>query len=488
MKPKSFLYILLAISLPFFWTGCDTSLTGTDSENQPPNTQSIVDTIIRTGNNRLNSEVLIKWWGDDPDGYIKGYELRFDNGKWFFTTRTDSIFILSPPPGQDTMDFTFYARAIDNNGLADPTPARLVYPVKNSPPTVKFVPGLANPVNTFPVLRFYWEGDDPDGLINLNRYEIALNDTTQNIEILGILTSSITIQAMDPGALLSDCSIYLNNNSQPESFALKDLILNDTNRFYIRVVDNSEASSKWVSSYAFYVKKVSSDVLVVNAYSSQVANIEKFYRDGIRNQGIMIYDSMRIFEKSFGLLTQQAPDNITQSRIFDLFKVIVWYGSDAAKTLSLAQKTTSSFFDKSGKMFMAVYVSSNFDEQSQFLDFTPAEGLISPKDTTLILNSNALVSPQLSGWPLLKSTGIVGVVKPMQVALGSKVVYDSDLLARDDNSGNIISWTGTSSVIALRNIGGQTNFIFSTLELENLNGNNNIDSLFQKILIDEFGL
>jgi predicted transcriptional regulator len=88
----------------------------------------------------------------------------------------------------------------------------------------------------------------------------------------------------------------------------------------------------------------------------------------------------------------------------------------------------------------------------------------------------------------LKSTGIVGVVKPMQVAVGSQVVYDANLLARDDNSGNIISWIGPASVIALRNNGGQTNFIFSTLELENLNGNNNIDSLFQKILIDEFGL
>jgi sulfur relay (sulfurtransferase) DsrF/TusC family protein len=488
MKPKTFLYIFLAMCLSILWSGCDTNLTGPVKENKPPNTHTIVDTIIRSGENRLNSEVLIKWWGDDPDGYIQGYELKFDNGNWFYTTRTDSIFILSPPPGQDTMDFTFYARAIDNNGLVDPTPARLVYPVKNSPPTVKFVPGLANPVNTFPVLRFYWEGDDPDGLINLNRYEITLNDTTQNIETLGVLASSITLQADNPGALVSDCSVYLNNNSQPESFTLKNLLLNDTNRVYIRVIDNSEATSKWVSTYAFYVKKVSSDILMVNAYTSGVAGIEKFYRDGIRNQGIAVYDSMRIFETSSGLLTQQAPDNITQSRIFDLFKVIVWYGSDAAKTLSLAQKTTSSFFDKSGKMFMAVYVSSNFDEQSQFLDFTPAEGLISPKDTTLILNSNALVSSKLAGWPVLKSTGIVGVVKPMQVAVGSQVVYDADLLARDDNSGNIISWTGPASVIALRNIGGQTNFIFSTLELENLNGNNNIDSLFRKILIDEFGL
>jgi hypothetical protein len=35
---------------------------------------------------------------------------------------------------------------------------------------------------------------------------------------------------------------------------------------------------------------------------------------------------------------------------------------------------------------------------------------------------------------------------------------------------------------------GNTNFIFTTLELNKLNGLNNMNTLFQKIFIDEFGL
>jgi len=472
--------------------GCKkTVITGPVHDNLPPETHTVVDTIIRVGPDRLNSEVHIRWWGDDPDGFVTGYEFTFDDpasASWTFTTANDSVFLLAPPPGQDTMDFTFTVRAVDNLGLRDPSPASLTYPVKNSPPVVQFIQGANEPVKSFPVLRYLWVGSDPDGQANLDHYEIAWNDTAQVQLTLPVTVTALTVEATDPKADTSSMRVYLNNNDNPEPGLLHGLRMNDTNRLYIRLIDNSGSASPWAGSMPVYVRKQYSDILLVNAYTSGIAQLEQFYAQGPAGQGITLFDTLRIFEQANGAFTQLSADNPTQSKVFRLFKTIIWFGNNAENSLSLAQKTTGDFFNQGGKMFMAVYVSSAFDQQSQFLDFTPATSLVDPADTTLILNNNALILPGVNGWPTLKSTGIVGVVKPMNIALGSTSLYDAELLAKDNATSNLSPWTGVSTVIAARQNAGQTNFIMSNLELQGLNGNNNIDSLFQAILIGEFGL
>ena len=55
------------ILLVAFAAGCKTSFTGDELPNEPPETYTVVDTIIRVGEDRLNSQVEIRWWGDDPD-------------------------------------------------------------------------------------------------------------------------------------------------------------------------------------------------------------------------------------------------------------------------------------------------------------------------------------------------------------------------------------------------------------------------------------
>lgn len=468
--------------------GCKSGLTGTLIENSPPETHTALDTIIRKGDDRLRSEVHVQWWGDDPDGFVAGFEFTFDNINWTFTPSNDSVFILSPPAGQDTIDFVFRVRAIDNLGANDATPATLVYPIKNTRPEVAFVPGANNPVLTFPVVKLYWQGTDPDGQQNISHFEVVWNDTLNPSITLPAIASSATFIATDMQANSSACEIYLNNNAAPESYTIDGLRLNDTNRLYIRITDQSGALSAFIPSYAFFVKKIHADILVVNAYTSGATAAENFYFQQLAYQGIAPFDTIRIFEMSAGNHTQQSPDNITQSKIFELFETIIWFGNSADQSLSLAQKTTDAFFNKGGKMMMAVNVSSTFDEQSQFLDFTPATSLVVPKDTTLILDNAAVLQPQLSGWPTLASSGIVGVVRPMNLNIGADPLYNATLTARDDINLTLSPWVGNSIVLSRRKVNGKTNFVMSTLELNILNGNNNIDSLFQKILIDEFGL
>ena len=155
--------------------------------------------------------------------------------------------------------------------------------------------------------------------------------------------------------------------------------------------------------------------------------------------------------------------------------------------MSLGQKTTNDFFDNGGKLLMATYISSSFDEQSNFLDFTPIQSLLIPEDTTLFLNDTSRIFAQLPGWPELQSVAFIPVVRPIIPSPGATILYEGQLVA---NSNLVFSsWTGTSGVMAKKTNGtGQTNFVISTLELDQLDGNGNVNSLFQKILIDEFGL
>lgn len=479
-QTRRFLVALIALATV---VACDTSFQGTENANLPPQTHTAIDTIIRSGVDRLNSEVTIRWWGDDPDGIVSGYEFSFDGSSWQFTTRNDSIFILSPPAGADTVDFDFQVRAVDNLGAVDPSPARLRYPIKNSQPSILFLPAVNNPVVTFPVVRFSWQAADPDGFDNLNRVELVWNDTTQPVVEIDKINNSATFIATDLQAAVSPCEIYLNNNATPEAYLADGLLLNDTNRLYIRSVDNSDAVSPWAESYPIFVKPVASDILIVNAYNNATA--ENFYKDQLKNLGITTFDSIRIFETMSGALTQQSPDNLTQARVFALFKTILWFGNNADKSLSLAQKTTGEFFNRGGRMLMAVYVSSTFDEQSQFFDFTPADALLDFRDTTFFMADTSKLQPALAGWPVLQSGSFVGVVKPIVNAIGAETMYTGSILARDITTSNIFNWPGNRNVIIRQRNNGNTTFIFSVLELHRLQSAG-LDVFFDKVMNEEF--
>ncbi|MCY7411357.1 MAG: hypothetical protein LH473_13875, partial [Chitinophagales bacterium] len=423
-----FLFIILALA------ACKTSFEGDTKLNLPPETFTIVDTIIREGDDRLNSQVEIAWWGDDADGYIAAFEFTFDsiineNTVWHYTTLQDSIFLLATPPGKDTLDFPFYVRAIDNLGMKDPTPAHLIYPVKNSPPSVVFVYAENNPVKSFPVLRFYWQVNDPDGIENLKQYELCWNDTSQLPYQLDIIATSAVFEATTLQTNYPDCNVYINNNLIAQNDLMSGLVLNDSNMLYIRAVDNADAKSPYIASTKVFVKKPVSDYLMVDGYTSNGSTVETFYATQLAAAGFTSVDTMQLFEKVNGIYTQQSADNISQSKLFALFKGIIWFTNDASNSLSLGQRTLNEFFDKGGKLLMSVYVSSLFDEQSGFLDFTPIQSFTLPADTTLLLTDTSKLFNLQPGYPELKSSAFVGVVRPFVPVVGATSLYNSQLIA-----------------------------------------------------------
>ena len=241
--------------------------------------------------------------------------------------------------------------------------------------------------------------------------------------------------------------------------------------------------SAFAASLPVFVKKPVSKILIVNAYTTNIQAMEDYYLSHLSANGINAVDVTRLNEKYAGKYTELAPDNITQAKIFDLFDQLIWVGKDATYSLSLAQKTTDNFINKGGNIFMAIEISSAMDERANFLDFTPVDSLVSPPaGSQFILEKDSVVVPVQSGWPVLKSTRFINPTRPFYQNSGSSVLYNAHIVKTNPKQ----SFGGQTAVMAKKVVSGKTRFIISSIELHNLDGNGNIDQLFNKIFKTEF--
>jgi hypothetical protein len=481
-------------------TACKKGFDGNANRPNPPQTFMVVDKIERSGENRLTTLVEAHWWGVSEGGIIKGFEISTDNQvTWHYTTRQDSSFLLKIPPGKDSADIAIYVRAIDHLNQSDASPASTLFPIKNSKPSVRFVFSASiagipsqNPINVFPVLKYTLFGEDPDGEDDILNYELYLNDTLRQPYILPANTNSILLVSNNPKADSSDCKVFINGSNNPLSISVPGLLHQSKNTVYIRAVDKALSKSNYIASPTIWVKKVSSDILIVNAYTSNKIFVQNFYTNNLAKIGINRFDTLQATEVIDNNFTQLQPDFQAQNKVFGFFKKIVWFGDDASFSFSYGQRTTTDFFNKGGQFFMAVAINSNFDPLSNFLDWTPIKSLINPPPASVFrVNINALVQPVKSNWPTLKSTAIIASARPFELlentpAIGYDSVYFGGII--ESKTGlPPIPWLGKSAVIAKRfNLSNnQTNFIISSLPLERFNGNNNMDSLFLKIFKEE---
>lgn len=496
-----FLFYVLGISLA--WLGaCKTEFEGDLKSRSAPETYMLTDTIVRPGDLRFKTEVEVKWWGTDPDGYIVAYEISLDGNSWFKTTRQDSVFSLSIPVNIDTFDFRFYVRAIDNNGLTDPTPATLVYPVKNSPPNVKFIFSTTrNPARSFPAIKYTWEASDPDGIENIDHFELFLNDTTIPAYNVGANVNSVTLVAKNVTGVISDCNVYTGTSSVALAAAINGMKLNDTNYIYLRVADKVNTKSAFKVA-KIYIRKPASDLLVVNAWTSAFTkpSVQNFYLNNINATGLTGYDILQASDKDVnGNYFELSPDPLTQDRVFAFFKKIIWFSDNTDFSLSLAQKSTVSFFNNglgtatSGRMFMVVPITSDIDEQADYLNFTPIRSLVTPPaGTNFFFAKDSLLTPYKPGWPVMKCISNLTTARPFTIPDAPSSVYSYDTLYRASitqiGSGSN-AWAGVSHVMAKRSVisTGKANFIICSMPLDKMNGSGNMAALFQKVLIDELG-
>ncbi len=232
MRSRYFHTVLVALLA--FLAGCNEHVSDVPVGDKPPSTYLWLypDSSIATSVSRQH----LHWWGEDPDGIVRGYLFSFlttngnvaampfpDTLRYTWVTTNDTL-LLFP---LDTLfkRFTVVVRAVDNrfagfagngtpriirllpfpyydrndNGVfdggdsalatlreaTDPRGAVLTFPIRNTPPQVSPVPNPLDPTvlfrqadTTFTIASFIWSGSDPDGNNTLRSYRIALNDTS----------------------------------------------------------------------------------------------------------------------------------------------------------------------------------------------------------------------------------------------------------------------------------------------------------------------
>jgi hypothetical protein len=506
MKSK-FIFIFI-LSLSIFSISCYDKLTDNPLGNLPPNTYSFLypDSTISSQPSRLN----VYWSGDDPDGFILGFYFSWDNVNWTFTTNNDSLFALQI--GVVDTNYIFQVSAVDNGGngvyddqitqnginygrepfvdnngngifdngekyydigLIDPTPASIKFPIKNSAPIVFWNSLSFLPDTSFPAMTFGWEAEDIDGNASIEHINIALNDTTNYVQLNGgVRRIAIRTKEFTSSNPLMDILLDGNPNNLA-SVKLPGLQLNSFNVFYVQAIDISGAKSPFISlpngTKNWFVKKPKGQLLIIDN-SNTADNAPTFY-----NQ---MMDSLSLsgkFDVYDILSPTQVPPyiNITFLETIKLFGYSIWY-SDNNPSLDLANASVPKYLDGGGKILLSLQFPQN-------VDLTVLQGFLpiiaDSSDSRSSLFSGVKISASLTqpSYPELVTTSTLFRARSFYLGqLGAIPIY---YFPNQELKGYIGFFNSVKSEF------------FIGLPLHRLNGGSaNVKALLSKVLFEDFGL
>lgn len=458
---------------------------GTPFENLSPDTKIFLDEIKLEGQNRLNSVVKLHWFGEDQDGYITGYELSFDGANWVSTQSTDSTFRFDISVGSDTSDIDFFVRAIDNNQVADPEPAYLRVPIKNTAPTALLDTVNVVPDTVFAAWSIFYSIDDIDGFETLDSTFIKINDGAwypidKNIEFLTFTPTASDQVGIQEGFVYSGLDARIQNRK------IQGLNVGGNNQLYLRNKDISGTFSKTDSTKIFYLRQRESDLLVIDAHGADAANAVYF---PILDQVYPGYDYLNLRAE---LPPFWAP---TFTFILKEYDKVLWY-SDGAELAAIGQQMLmeiaanqiQSYLNDGGKLFMTARFPSSFNDpnqkgQSLVFGFTPMDSLSSSSGQARIPTGNFAVplGSFAAGYDTLVASSFLTGVDVFYPKDPANAIYEADIVSAG-------GWTGPRTVVA-RSLftNGNTNQVFVGVELHKLNDNlPALTSFFTQVLTVEF--
>ncbi len=467
--------LLIIFFLPIILVSCIDQPASEPMENLPPTTSIwlMPDDTLRPTSSRQH----IHWWGDDPDGFVVGYEWSFDAVEWNWTERNDSVFLL--PLQQDDTTYTFYVRAVDNDGARDPEPASLILPIINTPPSVEFNEGTTVPDTTFPVATFAWTGTDPDGDDTIVKYVWALNDTSEWNEISGD-RSMLTVREEDGLLLNEDNVLYLKAQDNAGAFSNTAVMPQDP------APDNRERGADTTAHW--YVREPIGDLLVIDDYNL-TDGADRFYADMFDTLAGGMFSEHSVWDirrgRADGRRGELVPPFINPTFIetLRLFKYVYWY-SDNGPTYRVAQIALPSFVESGGRVIMSVtFPPGTFDPRDQGLvDFAPVDSVAADDIGFVRPRTNINPTPEAAelGYPVLQVDNAgtsVGGVRNLFIETGAVPLYKVD---REEEP-----------LVAVKSPDNQ--MFFFGLRLHRMNGDpddadtQRLGRLLNKIFVDEFG-
>jgi hypothetical protein len=513
---KYFLLLFVLLISFFAVISCNEEIISNPHKNQPPNTGLFLfpDSTI----SQQPSVLHVHWWGDDPDGVIRGYYFKWIgiNNSWNFTASNDSIFYLPIGSADTTYDFFVSAADAEGNGvydndifqngidygpepfvdlnnngvrdsnepyydigLIDPTPASLLFPIKNTPPVVEWDELTVLPDTSFPAMTFKWAASDLDGDASIQHIKVSLNDTTNFVSLDGSIRL-ITIREKDPQASVPQMEILINGSDQnifPE--LLEGLQLDANNKIYIQAVDLSGAVSNRIvlpdTGEVWFVKKPKGQVLIFDDFKggSSDLQVKTFYRNIFNtiNGG-----SLAGKFDEYDLAQQPLPfEAVTLYETMRLFKYTFYYAVSNPR-LDILNLVTNKYLQQGGKIAFSMTFqdsSSSYEfDLSQLQGFLPVDNVSAT--LPFLLAGADLVPVQINYLPL-KTTSTIAYVRTFTPnSVVSTQVYN---ISSSQINGNISFITN------------EKNEFFIGLPLHLCNGGEaNVGHLMEKVFFDEFGL
>ncbi len=455
--------IFYSLSILIIFSNCSENFSDNPKSNQPPET--FISIFTELDLTPTVSRKTLNWWGDDPDGMVVGFIHTFDpnapnlttwnnfspDPDWTFTTQTQETFTLRLA-GTDTV-YTFWVKAVDDAGAADPKGAIQEFPIFNTRPEVEFPAATDVPETTFTVTTFIWNSSDLDGDDSIDKFQYVLDDTSDDS----------AWQDLDP---------KFNNITL---FA-EDGLTEGEHVFYLRSVDLASLKSNIIrmprsENDIWYVKEPKSTFLIIDDYNI-ADNSDSFYQSTLQNiVGTVDVWDIKSNNKALEPFASQA---FTQTLL--LFDRIFWYG-DTDPNFEKAQVGIPEFLQNGGKIIMSTSFKEFSTNQGDPLDFSPVESL---GDRINRITRNQLVQPAAAfgamGFPELQvNTALIPFIFPIVPKNSSVTFY-----VLPEKPG---TWPGTPVMGA---INSTSDFAFFGLPLAKLNGQGTVNQLLEKILNDIF--
>ena len=467
MKLDTAVIILLIILM----VGCSKHFTNQPLPNQPPKTflTIVPDSTLRS----TTSQQHLHWWGVDPDGFVKGFDISFDSLHWTFTTSNDSVIGLKLSSNDTT--YKFYVAAVDDQGLVDPKPASLNYPIHNSPPVVSFVFQSDVPDTTYPVATFQWNGSDIDGNETIVSYTYVLDDTTNP-------------------------SRWKNLTSDNNRVTLYNIdgLTEGTHIFYMRARDVAGAYSKTIrmpidTTKTWYVKEPKGDFLIIDDYviADATASFYSQMFDTVMNGRLKakdVWDIKAGYTSTARGKYVPALINPTFTESLKLFKYILWY-CDSNPQMDIAQSSIPVFKAAGGKILFVTGFPQYPADASGFGDFAPIDNIESSYFKSILLAKDSLVSVDPAYPTLYRDANPVIYTYPRGLLpkVNARVIY---------HMGKSPLWASRDTLPIIMGVkdADQPSIIMLAILLHRFAGNpgagvpNNVPAFLRKVFSDEFGV
>lgn len=321
---------IVSLIVPLLLASCNEKLADNPVGNKSPKTYLWLypDSTIGIGVSRQR----LHWWGEDPDGFVRGYLFAFvpsrtsqrpvpDTLHYTWSTQTDTL--MQFPLDTLFRYFTVFVRAVDNrfsgldnnssvrltpspyvdynrNGVfdagdqalpalldaTDPAGALQAFPIRNTPPRIAFLPnpndpslGLRQPDFTFTVATFGFKGTDDDGDNTLTSYRIALNDTSNPTNWLTIPLRDTIVTLVVPRTRSDTAGAFVTADVYGGTFLSRHLLgqlsglrLDATNVFFVQSKDVAGEYSDPIrmpsGTQQWFVRRPRGRLLLVSDYTT----------------------------------------------------------------------------------------------------------------------------------------------------------------------------------------------------------------------------